>query len=95
MNFLLDLISKYTLIYPGFCATIFFTLLKVQSRFKQAAVVWLPFQVIVSSPKQAADVLTPVYLFPANILPSSKRSNIFWSDPSFTFVYNPLFPINK
>jgi len=50
---------------------------KVQSRFKHAAVIQFSFQVKVSSPKQAAAVFTPPIIFPADILPSSERSDSF------------------
>jgi len=50
--------------------------------------------------EQATAVLTPAYLFPTNILPSSKKSNISWSDhldpipPLLLYIKLP-FPMNK
>jgi len=86
-------LSKYTLIYPLFCATIFFTFV-VQSHFKQAAVVYSLFQVIVSSPKQAPVISRQWFLS------SSKSSVVSWSDPvdpipPLLLYIKPPLPINK
>jgi len=84
------------MVYTKYRSTRSFTLtlryFSLYYKFKVVLNRQVPFPVIVSSPKQAAAVLTLEYLFPANILPSSKRSDISWSNPSFTFVYKASLP---
>jgi len=89
------LLSLYTLIYPLFALT------NSSKSFQTGCRCLASFSLqVVSSPKHAAAVRTPVYLFPPNILPSSKWSDISWSDhldpilPLLLYI-KPPFPINK
>jgi len=85
---------------PYFLRYNIFTL-QVQSRFKTGCHCLVsPLSNSKFTLKRFPLFFTPALYFPENVLPSSKRSDIYWSDPSdlippLLLYIKLLFPINK